>query len=162
MRKLPFLAALCLLFLPLAAMAQDELNTVTCTFNDGKSVSISFKAPAKGEKLPNNSVYTPGGSPMALLTETPLRFGNAPLPTGGYNVYVIPAKAKWTLVINKGVKDATYDSTKDVARVQMDSGTIPGATASPFTVYLDHSGPKQCSVRIYNDKTGYFADLMEE
>lgn len=161
MRKLLIPAVVVFLFLPLVAFAQDELNTVTCTFNDGKSMSISYKAPAKTDKVPNNSVWAPGGQPMAILTEASLRIGGAQLPTGGYNLYVIPAQKKWTLVVSKGVKDATYDQKQDIVRVPMDSGAIPSGN-SPFTVYLDHSGPKQCSIRIYLDKTGSFADFAEE
>jgi hypothetical protein len=47
---------------------------------------------------------------MTLFTEAQLNFAGATIPVGAYTVYPIPAKDKWTLVVNKNVTPGSaYD-----------------------------------------------------
>lgn len=150
---------LCLLGFGAVCSAQStQSSTASCYLDDGRQVFVRYNAVGKSEKAPNGKPWAPGGTPMTLFTEAQLGFGNATIPIGAYSVYPIPAKDKWTLVINKNVTaGAHYDEKEDLARAQMETDQIPQA-ADALEVAFAHYGPK-CTLRIYFGKTASFADF---
>jgi hypothetical protein len=137
---------------------QSELSsTATCTLDDDRQVYIRYNSvTTKNDKAPNGKPWAPGGAPMTLFTEVQLSFGGSTIPIGAYTVYPIPAKDKWTLVVNKNVTaGSTYDEKQDLVRAQMETDQVEQASAS-LEVAFAHVGPK-CTLRIYFGKSASFA-----
>ncbi len=139
-----------------------EQTSTECTFDDGKEVSIRYTPASSNEKLPKNDVWTPGGSPAFLFSQTDLTLGASRIPVGAYSLYFIPAKGKWTLIVNKGVNaGAKYDAQQDVARAAMDTAEL-GHPADRLKVVLVKAAPQECNVRIYFGKTGAYGANFQE
>jgi Protein of unknown function (DUF2911) len=151
-------ASLSLLILASICSAQSEpSSTASCNLDDGRQVLIRYNAVSgKSEKVSNGKPWTPGGAPMTLFTEAQLSFGGSTIPVGAYTVYPIPAKDKWTLVVNKNVTaGAAYDEKQDLARSPMETDQVEQA-AQALEVAFAHVGEK-CTLRIYFGKTASFA-----
>lgn len=140
-------------------MAQDSepSSTATCNLEDGRQVYIRYNpVTTKAERAPNGKPWAPGGAPMTLFTEAPLTFGGASIPVGAYTVYPIPAKDKWTLVVNKNVAPhSAYDEKQDIARAAIETDQISQASDT-LEVAFAHTGEK-CTLRIYFGKAASFA-----
>lgn len=150
-----------LLILTLALAAKgfgQDTQTTYCNFGDGNQVSIQYN-PAVKEQPHNGRVWSPG---ITLFVQTPLTFGGTQIGLGAYSVHLIPERKNWTLIVNKGVTaGGAYNSAEDVARGSMDIGEIPEAQKN-LQLSFAHMADKQCSLRIYYQKTGAFADFMEK
>lgn len=135
-------------------------STTTCYLDDGRQIYVRYNpVTVKNEKIANGKPWAPGGAPMTLFTEAPLRLGTSAIPIGAYTVYPIPSKEHWTLAINKNVTaGAAYDEKSDLARVQMETDQVPEA-AEALEVAFAHVGPR-CTLRIFIGKTASFADFM--
>lgn len=156
MCKLASLAAVVLL-MAASGFAQDS-QTAYCEYTDGSQVTMQYNSKAKEEPR-NGRVWGPG---ITLYVQVPLTLGNSEIPLGAYSVFLIPDKKNWTLIVNKNVTaGAQYDSGKDVARAQMEIGEIP-EPLKQLQLSFAHMGPKQCSLRVYYQKTGAFTDFMEK
>jgi hypothetical protein len=140
-----------------AQQSAEPSSTASCNLDDGRQVYIRYNAvTSKTEKLSNGKPWAPGGAPMTLFTEAPLTFGGATIPVGAYTVYPIPAKDKWTLVVNKNVTaGAAYDEKQDVARAPMETDQVSQASTE-LEVAFAHVGDK-CTLRIYFGKAASFA-----
>ena len=122
----------CELFLVKISPAQqmhDKAQSATsvCTFADGKQMSVRYERSAIGakDKLPVGELWSPGGSPMILFTQTPTLVGSSEIPAGAYSMYLVPGKEEWSLVINKNVdSNAKYDEQQDLVRTTMPLGGI--------------------------------------
>jgi Protein of unknown function (DUF2911) len=132
-------------------------STASCNLDDGRQIYIRFNPIAsKNDKLPNGKPWTPGGAPMTLFTEAQLSFGGATIPVGAYTVYPIPAKDKWTLVVNKNVAaGSSYDEKQDIARAPMETDQI-SQPSNELEVAFAHVGDK-CTLRIYFGRSASFA-----
>lgn len=116
---------------------------------------------AKNERPQNGKAWAPGGAPMQLFTEAQLTLGTSVIPIGAYTVYPIPAKDRWTLVVNKNVTPgAAYDEKDDIARTQMETEKVDVASEA-LEVAFAHVGPK-CTLRIYMGKIAAFADFTSK
>ena len=139
------------------SLAQDP-QTTYCNFEDGNQVSIQYNPTVK-EQPRNGRVWSPG---ITLFVQTPLTLGGSQIGLGAYSIHLIPDRKSWTLIVNKGVTaGSAYDPSQDVARSPMEVGEIPQAMKT-LQLSFAHMAPKQCSVRVYYQKTGAFADFMEK
>ena len=140
-----------------SSFAQDP-QTTYCNFEDGNQVSIQYSNAPK-EQPHNGRVWSPG---VTLYVQTPLTLGNSQIGLGAYSVHFIPDRKNWTLIVNKGVQaGAAYNSAEDVARGQMDLGEIPEPTKD-LQLSFAHMAPKVCSLRVYYQKIGAFAEFNEK
>jgi hypothetical protein len=155
-------SALLLSGLLIPAVAQQADSTATCTFQDGKQMSIQYdnSATVKNANLSSGKMWTPGDKPMVLFTQTDLTIANTQIPVGAYSVYLIPGNDRWTLVINKNVKPGEYKPQQDLVRAPMDVAKI--SQTQPFSMVFAHMAPKQCNIRIYEGKTGTWAEFHEK
>jgi hypothetical protein len=139
------------------AFAEDNQSTY-CTFEDGNQVSVQY-SPSVKDPPRNGRVWSPG---ITLFVQTPLAFGGRDIGLGAYSVHMIPDKKNWTLIVNKGVRaGAAYDAAEDVARAPMDVGEIPDPVKN-LQLTFAHMSSKQCSLQVYYQKTGAFAEFMEK
>lgn len=152
------LTSLLFLTFVLAAIGRAQDAQTYCNFEDGNQVSIQYN-PVVKEQPHNGKVWSPG---ITLFVQTPLTFGGAQIPLGAYSVHVITDRKNWTLIVNKGVTaGAAYNSADDVARSSMEIGEIPEPQKN-LQLSFAHMGPKLCSLRVYYQKTGAFAEFMEK
>jgi hypothetical protein len=150
-------------------MAQQEKGkaqsaTTTCTFTDGKQISVRYQQMPVGakDKLPIGELWTPDGSPMILFTQTTTLLGGSEIPVGAYSMYLLPAKKDWTLVINKNVEANTkYDEQQDIVRVAMQLGSM-SSPAPRVKLIFGHIAAKQCNMRILYAKKGGWAEFKEK
>jgi hypothetical protein len=141
-----------------AAACCAQSSTATCSLEDDRQVYIRYNPVSSKEKPPNGKPWAPGGTPMTLFTEAPLTLGGSPIPIGAYTVYPIPAKDKWSLVVNKNVTPGSpYDEKQDVARTAMETDQVE-QPADTLEVAFAHFGSK-CTLRIYFGKAASFADF---
>jgi hypothetical protein len=154
-----FVAIPILLTLAVASVAQqsEPSSTASCSLDDGRQVYIRYNpVTTKTDKAPNGKPWTPGGAPMTLFTEAQLSFGGATIPIGAYTVYPIPAKDRWTLVVNKNVTPhSAYDEKQDIARAAIETDQI-SQPSDTLEVAFAHTGDK-CTLRIYFGKAACFA-----
>ena len=156
MRALTSLLAF-LTVLAASSLAQDS-QTTFCDFDDGNQISIQYNPTVK-EQPRNGKVWSPG---ITMFVQTPLTFGGSQIGLGAYSVHIIPDRKNWTLIVNKGVTaGAAYNSAQDVARGSMDIGEIPEPMKS-LQLSFAHMAAKECSLRVYYQKTGAFAEFMEK
>jgi hypothetical protein len=154
-----------LLFLPViilagilagTAFAQD--SETYCNFEDGGQVTARYNPNVK-EEPHNGRIWSPG---ITLYVQTPLLLGGSEIPLGAYSVHLIPDKKNWTIIVNKNVNaGAAYNSVQDVARAPMEVGEIPEPTKQ-LQLSFAHMAAKQCSLRVYYQKSGAFVDFMEK
>lgn len=147
-------------FLMSLACFGQEPSSTSCTFEDGKSVVVQYwesekKAPAM------NATWAPGQKPITLMTETPIEVGGTKLAVGGYYIFLIPGQQNWKLVVNKNVDSPKYDPQGDVVKTVMESGSLSSAYPKLSLAFV-HSAPKQCTLRIYFQKTGMWVDFNEQ
>ena len=145
--------------------ADEALTESTiCAFEDGKQITARYTPinTNRADGPPNGRVLIPGGSAMTFFTETDLILGSSLIPTGGYTMYVIPAKKEWTLIVSKNTAlDAKYDEKQDVARTSMETGQL-NTPAEKLSLYFGHTGPKKCEINIDFGKTRGWATFQEK
>ena len=152
-----------------AAIAQQgesnrESATAVCDFDDGQEITLKYNGSAMNSKDEprNGKVWLPGGSPMTMFTQVALTLHGTEIPVGAYSMYVIPGKKEWTLIVSKNVTDADkYDEKQDVARAPMEIGEV-NSPPKRLQASFAHSAPKVCSIRLYYEKTGAFAEFNEK
>jgi hypothetical protein len=158
-----FLPPLALAFLALSGLAAAEADSV-CTFADQTDLSARYNAVSTKDnpRLQNGRVWAPGGKPILLFTQSPLRIANVDLAVGAYSVYLIPGKDDWTMVVNKNVSGTgDYSEKDDLVRIRMEGAKL--STASDhLNISLGHIAPKQCELRVYYDKAGVWATISEK
>ena len=141
---------------------QSATSTAACTFADGKQLSVQYEKIASVQKvdLTEGKLWMPGAKPMLLFTQADLSIGTSRIPIGAYSLYLIPGKDHWTLVINKNVNKGEYDQQQDLVRVPMEVGQL--SSPEQFNLFFAHLAPKQCNMRIYDGKTGAWAEFHEK
>jgi hypothetical protein len=145
-----------------AAQQATPPSEVFCSFADGKTIKVQYVAPTKSGEFHEGRIWEPGGSPMILFTQAALKAGGTEIPDGAYSLYILPAKQKWTLVVNKNVvAKSKYDPKQDLVRLPMESAVID-TPLKQLNVAFAHIAPQQCNLRLYYEKTGAWAEFHEK
>jgi hypothetical protein len=156
MRTLTSLLAL--IFVITARSPAQDAQTTYCNFEDGNQISVQYN-PTVREQPHNGRVWSPG---ITMFVQTPITLGGSQIGLGAYSIHLIPDKKNWTLIVNKGVTaGAAYNSAEDVARGPMEIGEIPEPTKA-LQLSFAHMSAKECSLRVYYQKTGAFGEFMEK
>ena len=141
----------------LNAFAQDPKSTY-CNFDDDNQVSIQYN-PVVTDQPKIGKVWSPG---VTIFVQTPLTLGSSTLVTGAYSVHFIPDKKNWTIIVNKNVTaGAAYDSAQDLVRTEMEVGELP-ALQKNLELAFAHMSPRDCSLRVYYQKVGAFAEFRQK
>jgi hypothetical protein len=156
MRTLTSLLALTFAFVA-KSPAQDP-QTTYCNFEDGNQISVQYNPTVK-EQPHNGRVWSPG---ITMFVQTPITLGSSQIGLGAYSIHLIPDKKSWTLIVSKNVTaGATYEPSQDIARGPMEIGEIPEPTKT-LQLSFAHMSAKECSLRVYYQKTGAFGEFMEK
>jgi hypothetical protein len=171
-RNYVFLVLALSLLIPGLLFAQNPSTTTddsvaSCNLDSGDQVAIRYQ-PVKaageksefGGKIPYGSVWAPNNTPFVLFTSGALSVADRKLTPGAYTLYLIPNKNAWTLVVSSQTDTkAQYDQNKDLVRVPMELGALP-TSQQQLKVILGHTGPNECSMRIYWQKQGGFMTFL--
>lgn len=147
---------ICLLSLVSFAQAPPPEATASCTFTDGKALTMRYLQAASNPKSkddpPSGKVWAPGDAPMSLFLETPVILNRVEIPIGAVSVYLIGGK-EWTLVVSRNVTaGSAYDPQQDVVRAPMEVEKLPQAEGH-LGIYFGHVQPKVCEMRLDYGKT---------
>ena len=98
-------------------------------------VEINYSQPGvKGRKIfgglaPYGEVWRTGANAATRLTfSTPVKLNGTAIPAGSYELFTIPQKDEWTVIIHKPMSQwgaYKYDSKNDVARIMVKPVTLP-------------------------------------
>jgi len=146
------------------AQQAPAMSTTSCSFQDGKQISVRYESQTNGDKkaMAIGRLWTPGGQPMWLFTQAALSVDASEVPIGAYSMYIIPDKDNWILIVNKNVTaHSNYNEHEDLARVKMPLGQLSEPQKN-LDVMFGHVAPKQCNMRIYYGKAGGWAEFKEK
>ena len=152
-----FLSSSCFAFGQNSTSTNLESATATCDFSDQQQLAVQYQLLTLGKKdkdnflghqVPYGKVWEPGKQPLTLFTNSPLTIAGTSVPVGAYTMYLIPNKKEWTLVVSKNTNtSAAYDQTMDLVRAPMQVGTLT-SPESKFNVTWEHTGPRECTLRV--------------
>src|SRR5712692_10223926 len=118
----------------------------SCGLSDEKTIAVNYSSPrAKGRKIfgglvPYGEVWRAGANEATtFVTDADLMVGGTHVPAGSYTLFVIPDKAKWTLIISKktGEWGILYPGAdQDLVRVDMKASKLPSLVEN-FTIAFD-------------------------
>jgi hypothetical protein len=141
-----------------------------CKFSDGKTITVNYSSPrAKGRKIfgglvPYDQVWRTGANEAtAFVTTSALTVEGKEVPAGSYTIFTVPAKDKWTLIINKHTGEwgiPYHYESEELARVPMSASS----TSSPvenFTIAFDQSG-NACTMNLSWENTQASIKLTEK
>lgn len=176
-RALAFLAVGCLALGLTAALssAQDKnprpspAAKATCELTGGKSITVGYSSPrAKGRKIfgglvPYGEVWRAGANEATtFVTTTDVMLGGNHVPAGGYTLFTIPNKDKWTLIISKktGEWGIPYPGAdQDLVRLDMKVSATPSAVEN-FTIAFDKAA-SGCTLRMEWETTRATVDISK-
>ena len=89
--------------------------------------------------VPWNQVWRTGANAATqFTTDAALTVGGATIPAGSYTLWTLPRPTGATLIINRqtGQWGTDYDSTQDLARVELQQERLP-TSVDQFTIGVD-------------------------
>jgi hypothetical protein len=141
----------------------------SCTLADGKTITMDYSSPrAKGRKIygglvPYGEVWRAGANEATTFVTTgELMVGGTHVPAGGYTIFAIPNKDKWTLVVSKKTGEwgtAYPGASEDLARIDMKASTLPAAVEN-FTIAFDKTA-SGCTLRMDWETTRASIDISK-
>jgi hypothetical protein len=156
---------LTILSLAVVCLAEDnkEANS-SCTFGNGQQVSVRYSPVSydKNSELPSGQAWNPGGQPIYLFSQAPLKLSNTALPPGAYRLVIIPGKETWEIALNRNVQqDAKYDASQNVGKISAQTGKLP-SPANRLTLYFGRLTPETCTLRIDYGQQRAFTDFVQQ
>jgi hypothetical protein len=160
----------CFAFTQALPASDADTKRASCDIDEGRELAVNyptFSLNSKdkknlGDKLPYSKVWKPGNQALALFTNTPVSVAGTTLPTGAYTLYLIPDRKQWTLIVSKNTDlAASYDPAKDLVRAPMQVGTLLQPSTN-FTVYFEHSGRQECTLRVDIAETGAWVPFQQK
>ncbi|MCC6587865.1 MAG: DUF2911 domain-containing protein [Bryobacterales bacterium] len=128
----------------------------------GKKITITYGRPyKKGREIfgglePLGKVWRTGADEATVLTtEGDLMLGPLHVVAGSYSLFTIPEKGKWTIILNKTVKQwgaFKYDQAQDYGRAEMKVTKAP-STVEQLTIDIEKKGAENGNLRILWDDT---------
>ena len=132
------LIALCSLCLGTAAFAQTPAPKIDFPLPSPQAsvsqrvgltdIQVSYHRPgAKGRVVfgglvPYDHVWRTGANDATKISfSTPVKFNGTEIPAGTYELFTIPGKTEWTVIIHKNMSQwgaYSYDEKNDVARIK--------------------------------------------
>ena len=164
-------AAACFAFGQNSASTNPASATATCDFSDQQQLAVQYQplTVAKkdkdnflGHQVPYGKIWEPGKQPLTLFTNSPLTIAGASVPVGAYTMYLIPNKKEWTLVVSKNTNtSAAYDQGMDIVRAPMQVGILT-SPEQQFSVSFEHTGPRECTLRVDIADVGAWVPVQQK
>ena len=133
------------------------------TLDDGTYLNVHYGSPRMrgrdifGGLVPYGEVWRLGANEATEITVTKkVRFGGKELPAGTYSLFAIPAKDKWTVIVNKNLGQwgaFSYADDADQLRIEVPV-QVPTEAYEAFTINLKkNEGEKNGRLEMVWDKT---------
>jgi hypothetical protein len=123
-------------------------------------ITVNTSKSVFGHEIPYNKVWAPGGRPMTMFLNHPIRVNGTQVPAGAYTMFLLPAENKWTLIISRSTDTSgRYDEHQDLLRVPMQWGALSSAE-STFSVYFAHLAPGECTMRLDLEKSRTWVEFQ--
>lgn len=145
--------------------------TATCDFSDQQQLAVQYQEVTLGKRdkdnflghlVPYGKIWEPGKQPLKLFTNAPVSIAGTNVPVGAYTMYLIPNKKEWTLVVSKNTNpSAAYDPAMDIVRAPMEVGILTSPELK-FNVSFEHTGPKECTIRVDIADVGAWVPLQQK
>jgi hypothetical protein len=142
-----------------------------CKFSGGKTITVDYSSPRMrgrkifGELVPYGKVWRTGANEATtfLTNENLLMVKGPNVPAGGYTIFTVPDRDKWTLIINKHTGESgtpyKYES-EELARVPM-SVTRLSSPVENFTISFAETGGS-CTMRMSWEETQASIEFTEK
>jgi len=141
--------------------------SATCDLGGGKTIKTDYSSPRMkgrkifGELVPYGEVWRTGANEATtLVASADVVVGGKAVPAGSYTIFTVPARDKWTLIVNKktGEWGIPYKYESDeLARIDMKASTLPSPVEN-FTIAYDKTG-SGCTMRLEWDRTRASVDI---
>ncbi len=111
----------------------------------GAEIRIEYSRPRTrgrvifGDVVPFGEVWRTGANAATLFTTShDVELGGVRVPAGGYSLWTVPGRDRWTLVLNSqtGQWGTVYDPERDFARIPMAVQELTD-TVEAFTIRID-------------------------
>ncbi len=107
-------------------------------------ITIEYSSPGVkgrtvfGDLVPYDTLWRTGANSASKITfSQDVKVGSSDVKAGTYAIFTIPGKDMWTFILNTDYNQggtANYDKSKDVARVEVKSTTIPNKERLAFSI----------------------------
>jgi hypothetical protein len=165
-----FLAAFAAGAIPVGSQVASPPARATCKFADGKTITVNYSSPRmRGRKIfgglvPFGEVWRAGADDAtSFVPNADVIVGGKNVPAGKYTIFILPAAAKWTLIISKqtGEFGIPYPGEQyDFARVEMKVAKL-SAPLENFTISFDQAGTG-CTMKLDWETTRGAVDIAEK
>jgi hypothetical protein len=125
-------------------------------------IEVNYSRPGiKGREIfgglvPYDQVWRTGANTATKITfSTAVKLNGTAVPAGTYELFTIPGKIEWTVIIHKNMSQwgaYSYDPTNDVARIKVTPLPNPTAVES-FTIGTDDLRDESATLYFLWDKT---------
>jgi hypothetical protein len=137
-------------------------DTVRATIGSAHLV-VDYGRPHKrgreifGTVVPWNQVWRTGANAATgFTTDADIKVGDATIPKGSYTIWTLPSPSGAKLIVNSqtGQWGTEYDSTKDLARLNLAADQL-AQPVEVFTIGIDPQGDRGGVLRLQWDRTQY-------
>jgi Protein of unknown function (DUF2911) len=132
-----------------------------CKFADGKTITVDYSSPRRRDRkiygglVPYNQVWRTGANEATtFVTTSDLNVEGKSVPAGAYTLFTVPAKSRWTLIINKETGEwgiPYHYQSEELVRVPMKVSKI-SAPVEDFTISFDQHR-NACRLQITWERT---------
>jgi hypothetical protein len=109
-----------------------------------------------GNLVPYDQVWRTGANTATKITfSTDVKLNGTAIPAGTYELFTIPGKTEWTVIIHKNMSQwgaYTYDAKNDVARVTARPFPLP-LPLENFTINFNHMHDESALLEFAWDRT---------
>jgi hypothetical protein len=165
-----FLAAFAGGAFPTAGQVASPPARAACKFADGKTITVNYSSPRMrgrkifGELVPFGEVWRAGAdNATSFVPAADVIVGGKNVPAGKYTIFILPAPAKWTLIVSRqtGEFGIPYPGEQyDFARVEMKVSKL-SAPLENFTISFDPAGTS-CTMKLDWETTRASIDIAEK
>ncbi len=155
---------------PDAAQVVSPPVKTSCTFLDGKTISVHYSSPRMrrrkifGDLVPFGEVWRVGADDATtFVPAADVIVGGKNVPAGKYTLFALPTQNKWTLIVSKqtGEWGIPYPGAQfDFARMEMKVSKL-SAPLENFTISFDQSGTV-CTMKLDWETTRASIDISEK
>jgi len=137
-------------------------DTVRATIGNAHLV-VDYGRPHKrgreifGTVVPWNQVWRTGANAATgFTTDADIKVGGTTIPKGSYTIWTLPSPSGAKLIVNSqtGQWGTEYDSTKDLARLDLTSGPL-AQPVEVFTIGIDSQSDRAGVLKLQWDRTQY-------
>ncbi|WP_316833298.1 DUF2911 domain-containing protein [Pedobacter nutrimenti] len=145
-------------------------QTITQDFGLGK-ITISYSRPnVKGRKIFGGlelygNVWRTGANSATVIKFTDdVTFEGKPVPAGDYELFTIPGKDEWTVILNKMSKQwgaYEYKESEDLLRVKVKPAVLKDKVET-FTIQLANVYPTKAQLQLQWENTSVSVNLTTD